>query len=43
MPQLVPGDKFPSITGIRDDGAPVTFPDDFDAKTIVALAYRGHW
>lgn len=43
MPQLVPGDRFPSITGLRDDGTPIAIPDELEPKLAILLFYRGHW
>jgi len=43
MPQLIPGDRFPSIEGLRDDGTPIRIPDELEAKPAILLFYRGHW
>ncbi len=43
MPQLVPGDEFPSLTVRLAGGGEITIPDDLGMTTAVLLFYRGHW
>lgn len=41
--QIVPKDRFPTITGTDTGGGTVTLPDDADGSWSVLLFYRGHW
>ena len=43
MPQLVPGDAFPTFEAKVAGGGRIAIPDDLGKSTIIVLFYRGYW